>query len=78
MWKLTIYQAKKYETRTSEQEVSVKNKDITVLTGLMEQMANCKTETEIRFEITKEEDCTTKSELEEVPAEELAEVDEMF
>lgn len=93
MWKLTIYQKKQFSTWKSEQEVSVLNADITVLSDLMEQMANCNVESELRFEISKAEQeepqptfeelveesrFINSDELEEVPAEELADANELF
>lgn len=58
MWKLTIYQEKKYKEFASEQEVSIKHPNVDFLTGMIARFTEAQTETATRYELKKEGDET--------------------
>ena len=51
MWKLTIYQEKKYENFTTEQGVSIKHPSADFITGLIAKLTTVATETRTRYEV---------------------------
>lgn len=51
MWKLTIYQAKKYDNFTAEQEVSIKHPSVDFLVVTIARLTEASTETETRYEL---------------------------
>jgi len=51
MWKLTIYQVKKYDTWESEQEVSYLSPHIDVLTMMVAAVTRIETSEKTRYEI---------------------------
>lgn len=56
MWKLTIYQMKKYETWKSEQEVTVKSDDFNELLLTVGRIEKMKAGAKTRYEIKEEEE----------------------
>lgn len=56
MWKLTIYQVKKYDTWESEQEVSYLSPHIDVLTMMVAAMSRVETSEKTRYEIKEVEE----------------------
>lgn len=55
MWILTIYQEKKYETFSAEQEVSFKHPNVDFLTGLIFRFTEMQADRNTRFELKYEE-----------------------
>ena len=51
MWKLTIYQEKKYDSFTAEQDVSFKHPNVDFLTGLIFRFTEMQSDRNTRFEL---------------------------
>lgn len=56
MWKLTIYQVKKYDTWESEQEISYLSPDIEVLTMMVTAVSKIESGAKTRYEIKEVEE----------------------